>query len=180
MTSENQVLIKIDAMDESSELFFQDFSKTDINRVHIKAESNDFQEEKTSANYSMWSLEYFKRFFDVDTSTVIERIIRSIYVMQDANNTQNYIKFKPDLYGPFWICVTLVFTIAISGNMANYLQAASKQQAYHWKYDFHVVSASATVIFLYAWFVPLVLWSILKYKGCNQVRKFFSKMIFII
>ena len=37
------------------------------------------------------------------------------------------IRPKPDLYGPFWVCVTLVFSVAISGkinillfvNMAN-------------------------------------------------------------
>ena len=25
------------------------------------------------------------------------------------------IRPKPDLYGPFWVCVTLVFSVAISG-----------------------------------------------------------------
>ncbi len=37
--------------------------------------------------------------------------------------------------GPFWICTTLVFTTAIAGNMANYIQHSGQQ--YTWKYDFH-------------------------------------------
>ena len=37
--------------------------------------------------------------------------------------------------GPFWICTTLVFTTAIAGNMANYIQYGGKD--YQWRYDFH-------------------------------------------
>jgi hypothetical protein len=36
--------------------------------------------------------------------------------------------------GPFWICVTLVVTIAISGNLANYLIQVGE---HNWTYDFH-------------------------------------------
>ena len=38
------------------------------------------------------------------------------------------------LKGPFWICATLVVTIAISGNLANYLVHAGE---HNWTYDFH-------------------------------------------
>ena len=27
------------------------------------------------------------------------------------------IRPKPDLYGPFWVCVTLIFSVAISGKI---------------------------------------------------------------
>ena len=36
--------------------------------------------------------------------------------------------------GPFWVCATLVVTIAISGNLANYLIHAGD---HNWTYDFH-------------------------------------------
>lgn len=36
--------------------------------------------------------------------------------------------------GPFWICTTLVFTTAIAGNLANYIQHSGD---YQWAYDFH-------------------------------------------
>lgn len=36
--------------------------------------------------------------------------------------------------GPFWICVTLVFCIAIMGNIADYLHSGGEGQ--HWRYDF--------------------------------------------
>ncbi|XP_044539391.1 protein YIPF1-like [Gracilinanus agilis] len=37
------------------------------------------------------------------------------------NFVRLYIRSNPDLYGPFWICATLVFAIAISGNFSNFL-----------------------------------------------------------
>lgn len=74
----------------------------------------------------------------------------------------SHIRPNPDLYGPFWICVTLIFSIAISGNLANYLQTANSSK-YHWRYEFHIVSYAATCIFLYAWLIPLMLWGALKW-----------------
>lgn len=137
---------------------------------------------KKTGSFSIWSLDYFKQFFDVDTDTVVNRIVASMYPRKGVNYVQNYISNKPDLYGPFWICVTLVFTIGISGNMANYLQSAARRQSYHWKYDFHTVSASASAIFLYAWIVPIIVWATLKYQksatggsidSAEQVREWF-------
>lgn len=32
------------------------------------------------------------------------------------------VKSKPDLYGPIWLCMTLVFTAAISGNIAKFFR----------------------------------------------------------
>lgn len=76
------------------------------------------------------------------------------------------IKLKPDLYGPFWICVTLIFTIAISGNIANYLQHINVQ--HHWKYDFHLVSYAATTIVLYVSLIPLLVLVLLKWHSNNE------------
>lgn len=76
------------------------------------------------------------------------------------NYLLSHIRPNPDLYGPFWVCVTLIFAIAISGNLANYFQSASSGN-YHWKYEFHIVSHAATCIFLYAWLLPLLLWGAL-------------------
>ena len=36
--------------------------------------------------------------------------------------------------GPFWVCATLVFTTAITGNLASYL---SNLGDHKWVYDFH-------------------------------------------
>lgn len=111
---------------------------------------------------SFWTLEYYQRFFDVDTTEVVERILASI-TPRNTNHFKNITKQKPDLYGPFWISVTLIFTIAVSGNVANYLQHASNH--YHWKYDFHLVSYAATAICVYVTLIPLALWGLLKWSS---------------
>lgn len=115
-----------------------------------------------SANKSFWTLEYYQQFFDVDTKDVIDRIIASI-IPNRTDTSKTIAQIRPDLYGPFWISVTLIFTIAISGNVANYLQYANEK--YHWKYDFHLVSYAATTICLYVTLVPLCLWGLLKWSS---------------
>lgn len=39
-----------------------------------------------------------------------------------------------DFVGPFWVCATLVFTTAITGNLASYLSNLGNHE---WVYDFH-------------------------------------------
>lgn len=131
---------------------------------------------KGNHSTSFWTFEYYQQFFDVDTNRVIERIVWSMIPRPGVSYLQHHIKPKPDLYGPFWICVTLVFTIAISGNLANYLQAATTR-SYHWRYDFHAVTYAATAIFSYAWLVPVALWGILKWCGGQEARLSFLEIL---
>ncbi|XP_011868187.1 PREDICTED: protein YIPF1 [Vollenhovia emeryi] len=120
-----------------------------------------------TAQRSFWTIEYYQKFFNVNTSDVLERLKRSMIPHGSDNYLLTHIRPNPDLYGPFWICVTLVFSIAISENMANYLQTASSTK-YHWRYDFHVVSYAATFIFLYAWILPLALWGAFKWTNSSR------------
>ena len=79
-------------------------------------------------NASSWrtsnflKFEFYQQFFDVDTAAVKNRVLYSMVPLPGKSFLQHHIRPKPDLYGPFWVCVTLVFSIAISGNMATYLQ----------------------------------------------------------
>ncbi|XP_066598194.1 protein YIPF1 [Prorops nasuta] len=109
---------------------------------------------------SFWTVEYYQKYFNVNTNDVVQRIRRSMIPHGTDNYLITHIRPNPDLYGPFWICVTLIFAIAINGNMANYFQTAHTSK-YHWKYDFHVVTYAATAIFLYAWLLPIALWGAL-------------------
>jgi len=79
---------------------------------------------------------------------------------------QNYLLSKirpnPDLYGPFWICATLVFTIAICGNLSSFFASVG---VHKWHSNFQLVSLSACVIYGYAWIVPALLWGYLLWRG---------------
>ncbi|XP_053974901.1 protein YIPF1 isoform X1 [Hylaeus volcanicus] len=116
---------------------------------------------------SFWTIEYYQKFFNVNTNDVVERIKRSMIPHGSDNYLISHIRPNPDLYGPFWICITLVFSIAISGNLANYLQTVNSGK-YHWRYEFHIVSYAATCIFLYAWLLPITLWGALKWTASTR------------
>jgi hypothetical protein len=70
---------------------------------------------------------------------------------------------NPDMYGPIWVTLTLIFTIAISGNLANFFQH-DHNSTFVWHYNFHLVSYATTCIYLYVCIMPFTIWSLLKYS----------------
>ncbi|XP_047223239.1 protein YIPF1 [Girardinichthys multiradiatus] len=127
-------------------------------------------EKKKSAPF--WTFEYYQRFFDIETHHVKERILGSMVPWPGKNFIQVYLRKNPDLYGPFWICTTLVFAIAISGNISNFLQHFGNP-SYKYTPDFGKVSIAATAIFSYAWLVPLGLWGLLLWRN-NKIMNLVS------
>ncbi|XP_041805367.1 protein YIPF1 [Chelmon rostratus] len=119
-----------------------------------------------------WTFEYYQRFFDIETHHVKERILGSMVPWPGKNFINVYLRRNPDLYGPFWICTTLVFAIAISGNLSNFLVHLGKP---HYKYtpEFRKVTIAATAIFSYAWLVPLALWGFLLWRN-NKIMNLVS------
>ncbi|XP_020677215.1 protein YIPF1 homolog [Dendrobium catenatum] len=101
----------------------------------------------------------YKPYFDVDTSDVLDRIKDSLFPFKAsfAETTAN----NPDLYGPFWICTTLIFVAASIGTFVTYL--AHKFQDKEWDYDINLVTWSAGLFYGYVTIVPLGLYIILKY-----------------
>lgn len=147
-------------------------SDSDMSASQAKLSENPLDDNTDQASKSapFWSVNFFQNLFDIDTDQVLSRLYGAV-IPYPKSFLQHHVNGKPDLYGPFWICTTLVFSIAISGNLANYLQAgaANPNQDYHWKYDFHAVTISATAIYSYAWIVPLGLWGALKWMVPEEV-----------
>ncbi|TKY61486.1 YIPF1-like protein [Spatholobus suberectus] len=101
----------------------------------------------------------YKPYFDVDTSDVIERIIDSLFPFRGTFNEKTAT--NPDLYGPFWICTTLIFVAASIGTFVTYI--AHKLRSKEWNYDINLVTWSAGLFYGYVTIVPLCLYVILKY-----------------
>uniref|UniRef100_A0A7G3AFR3 Protein YIPF n=1 Tax=Lutzomyia longipalpis TaxID=7200 RepID=A0A7G3AFR3_LUTLO len=129
----------------------------------VAGSPDDENQGKGSKMYSFWSIEYYQQFFNVDTFMVMDRIASAI-IPKRAPSTylKSQIGANPDLYGPIWIVITLIFSIAISGNVANYLQQADTN--FRWHYNFHLVSYAATAIITYACLFPLGLWAAFKWS----------------
>ncbi|KAF5906837.1 protein YIPF1-like, partial [Clarias magur] len=117
--------------------------------------------EKQTSGF--WTFEYYQSFFNVDTVQVLDRIKGSLIPLPGRNFIKHHIRSNPDLYGPFWICVSLVFSVAISGNLSTFLSKMGDPQ-YHYRPQFHRVTIAALAVFLYAWLVPLGVWGFMTWR----------------
>lgn len=111
-----------------------------------------------------WTFEYYQQFFDIETHHVRERIIGSVAPWPGKNFINIYLRRNPDLYGPFWICTTLVFATAICGNISNFLVHFGDPN-HKYTPEFRKVTIAAMAIFSYAWLVPLGLWGLLLWRN---------------
>jgi hypothetical protein len=64
-------------------------------------------------------LNFIGKYFDVEQEDIKEKLICSVYPFN--TNFQKLAEKTPDLYGPFWIYATLVFIVAVAGNISNYI-----------------------------------------------------------
>ena len=108
-------------------------------------------------------MEYYAQFFDVDTSQVMERCLKSMYPVGDfAQDTLNH---QPDLYGPFWIATSVIFAVFVCSSLAGSLAAYMSGQPH--VYDFTLLSFAVVVVYLYAFLCPALVWASTKYFGCQ-------------
>ncbi|OWF48880.1 protein YIPF1-like [Mizuhopecten yessoensis] len=147
---------------------FPHTAASDDDEENILDKSELLKDEKPPPSF--WTFQYYQQFFDVETYQVLNRILGSMVPRPGSNYLKTHIQPNPDLYGPFWICTTLIFTTAIAGNLANYLQSGGKE--YEWRYDFHKVTFAAAAIFSYWWLVPTGLFAFLWWRGTNAGYSF--------
>ena len=135
--------------------------------LNLQGSDDDDDDDKSELlsenkkNPSFWTFEYYQTFFDVDTDQVYSRILATL-IPSKQNFLLTKIRPNPDLYGPFWICATLVFTIAICGNLSSFF---ASEGVHKWHSNFQLVSFSACVIYAYAWIVPAGVWAYLLWRG---------------
>ena len=111
----------------------------------------------------MWSVHYYKRYFDVDTRQVGARVVRSLLPVKPLMDES--VGEAADLYGPFWVCTTLIFVLAVTHNFSGYLRFLPSELQPEWNYDFNKVVIATSLIYSYATLVPLAVWGLLKYFG---------------
>lgn len=125
------------------------------------------QEEKPQPRF--WTFDYYQSFFDVDTSQVLDRIKGSLLPHPGHNFVRHHLRNRPDLYGPFWICATLAFVLAVTGNLTLVL-AQRRDPSIHYSPQFHKVTIAGITIYCYAWLVPLALWGFLRWRQGTRER----------
>ena len=116
---------------------------------------------------AFWEFSFFAKYFDVTTDDVTKRILYSLVPTPSTNGrsyVERFIKNNPDLYGPLWINVTLIFSMAICGNIANYISSGDRET---WHYDFTKLGLAASTISTYTIAVPIALWLFFWFRGCT-------------
>ncbi|CAH1426991.1 unnamed protein product [Lactuca virosa] len=147
-------------------------------KIRLKREFLD-QQALSQKGSKIHSQSQYLPYFDVDTSDVLERIKDSLLPFGGRFNEKT--ASNPDLYGPFWICTTLIFVAASIGTFVTYL--AHKLQHKEWNYDINLVTWSDGVFYGYVLVVPLCLYIILKYfsapSGLVQLFCLYGYSVFI-
>ena len=100
-------------------------------------------------------------YFDVDTNDIVQRTVQAT-VKGYSGSFTDFVSDKPDLYGPFWICTTLIVVSSAAGSFDQYLGGVSKD-------DMDKVTASCAFFYGYVTVLPLAIWGLLIYHK-NPMR----------
>jgi len=148
-----------------------DLTGTSDTRGLLGTDSSDSAE--ASGSQSVWSIEYYRVFFNVGTKDVMSRVARSMFpksVFYQRNET-------PDLYGPFWIVTTLVVILAVTGNFASYIHFLPSDKNPTWTYDFEKVTIAASVFYTMITIVPIMVYFCLRRIGVTGPEPWLTHII---
>ncbi|KAI8816011.1 uncharacterized protein EV422DRAFT_501810, partial [Fimicolochytrium jonesii] len=108
-----------------------------------------------------WTVEYYAQYFNVDTNDVLQRMLGTL--LPNISFT-DLIGTNPDLYGPFWIATTVIFSIFIASSVAGSLNALLRNGTY--TPDMTILSVAVTTVYVFVTALPLAVWGVLRYyKG---------------
>jgi len=125
------------------------------------------QRPAASSGGGFWTIKYYQPLFDVDTVQVLNRIKGSL-LPRPKGAFFELVAANPDLYGPFWISTTLIFAMAITGNLASFFAFHPTTENPVWKYDFSRLTLAGTVVYSYVTVLPLVFWLLLRYFDASK------------
>ncbi|GAA5932171.1 hypothetical protein JCM1841_001216 [Sporobolomyces salmonicolor] len=105
------------------------------------------------------NLDFYTGYFDVDTLTVLTRCYKTLVPREDY--VAEVLAGVPDLYGPFWIPTTLIFSLFLTSSLSTSISAYLAGQPY--TYDFTRLGAATSVVYTYCLGLPVLIWAAIKY-----------------
>ncbi|GAA5825357.1 hypothetical protein JCM11251_006949 [Rhodosporidiobolus azoricus] len=105
------------------------------------------------------NLDFYSGWFDVDTKTVLTRCYKTLLPREDYVN--DVLAGVPDLYGPFWVPTTLVFSLFLTSSFSSSISAYLADLEY--TYDFTRLGAATSVVYTYSLGLPILIWAAIKY-----------------
>ncbi|KAF8327595.1 Yip1-domain-containing protein [Cantharellus anzutake] len=107
-----------------------------------------------------WTVEYYQKYFDVDTKTVLSRCY---HTLNPFSHPPSSVYSSPDLYGPFWTLTTVIFSLFVFSSLASSISSYLSDKP--WDYDFKLLGVAVGLVYSYGIGVPVALWGILKWVG---------------
>lgn len=90
------------------------------------------------------------------------------FLIIEGTYIERHIASNPDLYGPFWIALTLSFAISICYDIRSPTSTLSD----HFQFEFSRIKSATTLTFTYLIMAPIVLWSFCQWRGCTKMYTF--------
>lgn len=160
-----------------------DFDTPEAGTSGVSGQMNTNTDNNSRGNdhsHGILSFGYYAWYFDVDTRQVWERCLfalnpfnKRMFLDSDdeyssaESGTSGTISggSRPDLYGPFWICTTVILVLFFSSTLVGLL--FSSWQGVKYEYKFDLLTGAAGLMYTYTFVVPLVLWVVFRYLNVS-------------
>jgi hypothetical protein len=115
-------------------------------------------QQQQQASGGFWTLDYYKKYFDINTQDVVERTTAAVFPKKDFFAL---VSVNPDLYGPFWIPTTVIFLLFACKNISQYISASIAGSDY--TFVISDLSWAFSSVYGYVTVIPLMSWGICRY-----------------
>lgn len=135
---------------------------------HQESKESSSQENLTGFARACGCLttQFWSEYFDIDQIELTARLKASINPR--SSELIEKIHQKPDLYGPFWICTTLIFTLTVSqslfGVIVDIFTASKTPET---EFDFNKINLAISVVYGAFFIFPLIFILANKVFGSN-------------
>lgn len=156
-----------------------DFDRTGGSSSNNPPVSGNMATPREPQKGGIFSFEYYSWFFDVETSEVAARCLLALNPFSqvqfidhddgfgleggDGRGSGLIVGGYPDLYGPFWLCSTVVFMLFFASTLAGVV--FSSLQNAHYENQFDVLTGAAGLMYAYTFLVPLGLFFVVRYTN---------------
>ena len=156
------------ATDFNQEVNFASTPVDEENKKQKKSkntENNENESEKKEYEwYHFYKSEFYQRWFDIEFFDVLKRMLWGLIPF--FGNFFDNVSANPDLYGPIWIPVTVIFLSFFSGSLTSMLVG---------DYDYLKLTIIAGTVLVYIIFVPFIIGLICKigFKVKEKMSSFY-------
>jgi hypothetical protein len=128
----------------------------------------DYEKPRPKGIFRFFKVRYWQRFFNVTTKEIMRRVLLA---MMPFTSTPIFPTGKPDLYGPFWIYVTLWVLIAVWGHFSSYIDFIYLEK--HGDDDVHEaelekVGKAWSMMTFYVFIIPLIIHGLFFWFGSGS------------